>query len=93
MDTHSKKSGGALLGAIIIIVLLIIGGLYLSQQSKRDTVEEVDENLMENQPMEESVTTESLSSSDDLDTLEEELNATGIDTLDAELQEFDSIQE
>ena len=77
-DQAEKKSAGPLIAVIIILALIIIGGLYFlktrsSQNIYVPTVPVVD------------TVTESLNTqgnSDDLDSIEADLNATDLDNLD-----------
>ncbi len=76
--TADKKSVGPLIAVIIILALIVIGGLYfLKQRSSAPTYvpettqgDTVTESLMQQ------------SSSDDLDAIEADLNATNLDNLD-----------
>ncbi len=71
-----KKSSGPLIAVIIILALIVIGGLYfLKEKMARDTYVP---------PQEDSVTQElqAQSTSDDLNSIEADLNATDVDNLD-----------
>lgn len=75
MDSQ-KKSSGPLIAVIIILALIVIGGLYfLKEKMSRDTYIA---------PQEDSVTQDlgTQSNSDDLNSIEADLNATVIDNLD-----------
>lgn len=72
-----KKSAGPLVAVIIILFLIIIGGLYfLKTRSSQNTYAPVETG--------DSVTTSlnQQSSSDELDSIEADLNATNLDNLD-----------
>lgn len=73
-----KKSAGPLIAVIIILALIIVGGLYfLKERSSQDVFVPVVE--------EGDTITESLSqqgSSDELESIEADLNATNLDNLD-----------
>lgn len=71
-----KKSSGPLIAVIIILALIVIGGLYfLKERMSRDTYIA---------PQEDSVTAglQAQSDSDDLNSIEADLNATDLDNLD-----------
>lgn len=68
MDTD-KKSSGALVGSIIIIIILIAGGIYIWQSGIEKAIEQKEtQNFVV--PMD----------ANELNALEESLNATDIDT-------------
>lgn len=74
--TQQKKSSGPLIAVIIILLLIVIGGLYfLGQRMDRDY----------GVPSQTDQITESLktqSSSDDLNSIEADLDATEVNNLD-----------
>lgn len=72
----SKKSSGPLVAVIIILALIIIGGLYfLKEKMSRDTYTVPQEdNITENLNLQDDT--------DDLESIEADLNATNIDDLD-----------
>jgi hypothetical protein len=75
MGEPHKKSMGPLLAVIIILALIIVGGLYLLKKQTGDTYS----------PNQSDAVVDSLSTqneSDDLDSIEADLNATIIDNLD-----------
>lgn len=72
-----KKSVGPLLAVIIILALIIIGGLYfLKERSSQNDYVPVDtsDNITESLQQQ--------STSDDLNSIEADLNATNLDNLD-----------
>jgi len=80
-----KKSVGPLVAVIIILALIVVGGLYfLKQRSSQNTYVPPAETG--------DAVTASLrqqGSSDDLNTIEADLNATDLDNLDADLVNID----
>lgn len=72
-----KKSHGALIAVIVILFLIIVGGLYfLGQKMNRDYTIPMDES---------DAVTESMniqSNSDEVSSIEADLNATNIDDID-----------
>lgn len=87
---NQEKSFGPLIGIIIIIVLLVIGGLYywfnLDIGTERDemTAEEI---LAEKDLKLEAL--EQQGTSDEVAAIEEDLAATDLEGLDAELEQID----
>lgn len=75
--TENKKSFGPLIAVIVILVLIVIGGLYfLKERSSQEVyIPEIQED-----PITESLNQQS--SSDDLESIESDLNATDIENLD-----------
>ncbi len=71
-----KRSSGPLISVIIILALVVIGGLYfLKERMSRDTyVAPAEDNI--------SAQLETQSDSDDLNSIEADLNATDVDNLD-----------
>lgn len=73
-----KKSSGPLIAVIIILALIVVGGLYfLKERASQNTY--VPESSVSD-PITESLMQQS--SSDDLDSIEADLNATNLDNLD-----------
>lgn len=87
---EQNKSGlGSILGIVIIISLIILGGLYfwgkrIEESKLRETMVGAETQLMTEQN--EATAIRSVSSSDDLGSIEADLNATNLDNLDAELE-------
>lgn len=74
-----KKSIGPLVAVIIILALIIVGGLYFLKERSAQ------ENYVPIQPAQNDSSAESLrqqSDSDDLNSIEADLNATNLDNLD-----------
>lgn len=67
-----KKSNGALIGSIIIIVILLVGGIYIWQSKVKNMPAKT-----ETAPQVNDVTVTDLN---DLDTLDQDLNATDTST-------------
>jgi len=78
-NNGDKKSYGPLIAVVVILFLIVIGGLYfLGQRMSRGSYQSLQ------QPNQDQVT-ESLQSqgdSDDISSIEADLNATDIDSLD-----------
>ena len=87
---NQEKSFGPLIGIVIIITLLVIGGIYywlnLDIGAGRDemTAEEI---LSEKDPQLEAL--QQQGSSDEVAAIEEDLQATDLEGLDAELEQID----
>ncbi len=85
-----KSSIGGIIGTIIIIALIILGGLYF--WGKRIEESKAKQNMTsDNSPssaeVNEANAINSVSSSDDLNTISAELNATSFNNLDAEMNQ------
>src|SRR3990167_8555289 len=74
----SNGSIGPIIGAIIILAVIVLGGLYFWDQRQ-----ERDANDAETAQVLESINTQG--SADDTSSIENDLNSTDIDSLDAEL--------
>lgn len=83
-----KSSIGGVIGTIIILSLIILGGLYFwgkrieESKAKRQLI---NDNIPEQTVTSDKTTIKEVGASDDLNTIEAELNATNLDNLDAEL--------
>lgn len=82
-----ERKYGPLIGIIIIITLLVVGGFYLwgSQIAERanvETTEEVQDEMTE--------TLREQSTSDEVNAIEGDLEATSIESIDAELGDIES---
>ncbi|MCX6701899.1 MAG: hypothetical protein NTX96_01760 [Candidatus Zambryskibacteria bacterium] len=89
MEQENKSSIGSIIGTIVIIAIIILGGLYF--WGKRIEESKSKENLITDSTEPTSVNVEanainSVSSGDDLDSIEVDLNATNLDNLVPELQ-------
>ena len=89
---ENKSSIGSIVGTIIIIAVIIIGGLYF--WGKRIEESKAKEDLIANQqvppintlPIETGTTSiKTVSPTDDLDSIEADLNNTNLNDLDAEV--------
>ncbi|MFA5888680.1 MAG: hypothetical protein WCW47_01165 [Candidatus Paceibacterota bacterium] len=89
MEGENKSSVGSIIATIIIIAIIILGGLYFwgkrleENKSKEDLITSFTPGTTETNGTE---ATTSVSSSDDLNSIEADLNATVLDGLDADLQ-------
>jgi hypothetical protein len=88
MQPQNKSSIGSIIGTIIIIAVIILGGLYF--WGKRIEEAKLNQDLIENNQPSQATTSEEdkikkVSSSDDLNSIEADLNATNMDNLGAEM--------
>ena len=88
MQPQNKSSIGSIIGTVIIIAIIILGGLYF--WGKRIEESNLKQDLVENNQTEEIKPTEAdsikkVSSSDDLNSIEADLNSTNLDNLGAEM--------
>jgi FtsZ-interacting cell division protein ZipA len=88
METQTNKSSiGGIIGTIIIIAVIILGGLYFwgkrieESKIKQDLMAQ-DENVYESN---EAAVIKSLNTSDDLNSIESDLNNSNLDDLGQEL--------
>lgn len=89
METQNKSSIGGIIGTIIIIAVIILGGLYF--WGKRIEEAKIKENLVsgnvnEDEQINEAAVIRSVNSSDDLNSIEADLNNTNLINLGAELE-------
>ncbi len=82
-----KKSAGPLFGIIIIVVLIVLAGFYFWAQLGDRDVMTAEEIAAEIDPNLESLESQSLS--DEIADIEADLDATGLDDLDMELEDID----
>jgi FtsZ-interacting cell division protein ZipA len=72
---ENKSSIGSIIGIIIIIAIIILGGLYFwGKRIEESKVQ--DDLLIQNATTSEVVTAENVSSSDDMNSIEADLNST-----------------
>ncbi|KND48018.1 MAG: hypothetical protein AB201_00250 [Parcubacteria bacterium C7867-006] len=90
MEQENKSSVGSIIGTIVIIAIIILGGLYF--WGKRVEESKLRQNLVTDsantqQPVEmsEAATIKSVSNSDDLNSIEADLNNTKLDGLGTEV--------
>ena len=89
-----QKSMGPMLGIVIIVVLLVLGGFYFwgTQIKDKSQVQENAEVTAEDIANQEDTALENLntqSTSDEIDDIEADLDATDLESLDSELDAFD----
>ena len=91
-QTASEKSVGPAVGIIIIIIIIVLGGLYFWGQRVNDTSDQTDLQVQS-----ESVTPganleqlQTQSTSDDVSTIETDLNATNLDSLGTEVNSINA---
>jgi len=85
-DERGQKSAGPVIGIIIIVLVLVFGGLYF--WGKRVTQEPTPEAIM-NMPDSQLETLGTQNTSDEVTAIEEDLNATDLENLDAELGDIE----
>lgn len=91
---QNKSSIGSIIGTIIIIALIILGGLYFwgkrleESKATQDALMETTQNVAV-EPIttsqNEAMIINSMTSSDDLNSIEADLKATNLDNLDQEI--------
>ena len=87
--TQNKSSVGSIIGTIVIIAVIILGGLYF--WGKRVEEAKLRQNLVtdmttqQTTQVDEAATITTTSSSDDLTSIEADLNSTKIDNLGTEM--------
>ena len=84
----NKSSIGSIVSTIIIIALIILGGLYFwgkRIEEAKNAQTTMTDTTTANAEQNEAATIRSTSSSDDVSSIEADLNATNLDNLDAEL--------
>jgi len=91
MEPQQNQSGiGSIIGTILIIAIIILGGLYFwgkrIEESKAIQDLVTDTTPTESVQANEAASIKSVSSSDDLDSIQADLNATKLDNLSAEVQ-------
>lgn len=91
--TQNKSSIGSIIGTIVIIAVIILGGLYF--WGKRVEEEKLRQQLVaesaqqQTVPVSESDKIRTVSGSDDIDSIQADINSTNLDNLGTEL---DTIQ-
>lgn len=83
---EEEKSIGSLIGIIIIIAIIVIGGLYFWGKQINDA--QTPEEIM-NQPDPQAQSLREQGSSDDIQSIENDLEATQLNNLDAELEDIE----
>lgn len=90
-ETNNKKSFGPIFGIIVIIVLLILAGFYFWGNSLRTAPQDLptaDEIATQADPALSDLATQE--TSDEIDAIEADLDATDLEGLDAELDVIDA---
>ncbi len=91
MDTNEKSSIGSIIGTIIIIAVIILGGLYFwgkrieESKAKEKLLQESAQQTPQVSEQTESAKIKAVSGSDDLNSIEADLNSTNLNGLDSEL--------
>jgi len=90
MEPENKSSVGSIIGTIVIIAIIVLGGLYFwgkrieENKSKENLITDFTPGEVENF---QAGTSAEVGSSDDLNSIEADLNATDLDSLGAELEQ------
>ncbi len=89
MEQENKSSVGSIIGTIVIIAIIILGGLYfwgkrVEESKLRQNLVTDNSNNQQSVEMSEAATIKSISNSDDLNSIEADLNSTKFDNLGAE---------
>lgn len=86
-QTINKKSHGALIGSIIIVIILIIGGIYVFKMTKKNYEAQQDIQAVQDLQAKDGVVQDlqEQSSSDDLDSIDSDLNTTDFGSLDSDI--------
>ncbi len=94
MDQQNKSSIGSIIGTIIIIALIILGGLYFwgkrieETKLKQKLISESENTIPSpTTEMNEANAIKSISSGDDLNSIEADLNSTNLENLSSELDQ------
>ncbi len=84
-NTITKNSHGALIGSIIIVVILIIGGMYVFKMTKSNYAAQQDRQALQQMQEQDAVvqSLETQGASDDLDSIDADLKATDINSIDS----------
>ncbi|MFA5838794.1 MAG: hypothetical protein WC849_02555 [Candidatus Paceibacterota bacterium] len=88
IEPPKTKSTGAIVGSIIIIVILVIGGLYLwgKQITKVENQQATTPEQILSEPDQALDSLKNQSTSDEIKSIEIDLNATNLDNLNKELE-------
>ena len=88
---NNKSSIGSIIGTIIIIALIILGGLYFwgkrIEESKMNKELISEPTTTETTEINEAATIKSVSSGDDVNSIQYDLDKTNLDNMDAELNQ------
>ena len=92
MEPQNKSSIGSIIGTIIIISLIILGGLYFwgkRIEESRYKEKLISESVNQSEPViiNEATAIRSVSTGDDVDSIETDLSNTKVDNLSAELDQ------
>ena len=86
-----ESSYGPIIGLVIIILIIALGSVYfLNQRENEDLIDtnSATEQTLEQEHQEVLTDIEEQSSTDDLESIEADLNATNLDSLDTNLDEL-----
>lgn len=89
----NKSSIGSIIGTIIIITVIILGGLYFwgkrieESRYKQQLIDETKSTVSQEIQVDETTKIKAVSSGDDLNSIEADLNKTNIDNLSTELDQ------
>ena len=87
--TQNKSSIGSIIGTIVIIAVIILGGLYFwgkrVEEAKLRQNLVTDTSTQQSNQMDEATVIKSTSASDDLSSIQSDLNSTKLDNLGSEM--------
>jgi uncharacterized protein HemX len=91
-DTQKDSTVGPMIGSIVIILIVIIGGLYFwgSLITEKKSEIQTEDALQEQSETLEVEQTAKQSASDDTSSIEADLEATNVDSLDSGIEDIDS---
>lgn len=85
---HKSQGPGGIAGIIIIIAIVVLGGLYLWGQALEEREQSAEEIL--NKPDQTTQELKQQSTSTAIESIEKDLETTGLDNLDKELEDIES---
>lgn len=94
----SEGSSGPVVGIIIVIIIIILGGLYIwGGSSYRDEIPEINTDILNPEEIDSVMEAEKeiselrdQNNSDEINAIEEDLNNTDLENLDAELDDLEN---
>ena len=88
---------GAILGVLVVMLVIVLGGLYLwgSLIAENERIEQTERSIPNNEPETPRAEADkqimgTVSSSDELETIEADLMSTNLDSLDTELNQIET---
>ncbi len=77
--TNNKKSNGAVIGSIIIVLIIIVGGVYMYSKARMEKKLQMEQDQAARDSVTDSLSIQS--NSDDLDSIDADLQANNMDNL------------